>query len=285
MAGCAGGGEADGEPLGGADRAPGAHSPLPQVGWAAGGGRKLPAPLAVACGKGPPVTSCPALAPVLAEEKEVSSGCSVGWLGDCALPLFPGLLRLAPYGRSWDGVGRCGPPDLPLSLGCVFFVQPRHWTPLGLPLPFTSWETEAGRSHQNQPPGLRSPQGLACPLLPSAGLPGNGPPHPAQTRPPSVQPLGSGRHQTTSAEFTGPQTPCAEVRLTLSYREKNEPLTEGAASVSPSSGLPRLQGAVLSLGPFPSSLGPGSCSPGRAQPGQSCHLVTKRLIHKERRKL
>lgn len=160
VAGCAGGGEADGEPLGGTDRAPGAHSPLPQVGWPAGGGRKLPTPLAVACGKGPPVTSCPALAPVLAEEKEVSSGCRVERLGIVLCPSSRGCVSSHREEGAGTG-GEVRPPDLPLSLGCVCFVQPRRWTPLGLPVPFTSWETEAGRSHQNPPPGLCSPQGPA----------------------------------------------------------------------------------------------------------------------------
>lgn len=54
--------------------------PCPRWGWAAGGGRKLPSALTVACGKGLPVTSCPDLAP------RADQGKDVGLCSLCSAP-------------------------------------------------------------------------------------------------------------------------------------------------------------------------------------------------------
>lgn len=134
---CRGGGVGAGaEPLGGAAKAPG--------GWEAGGSRKLlPSPLAVA--------SCPDLAPRSDREGSVlrlrveggeEGGRRGGWIPTPSCL----ALRLEPSLCSADSI------------------------PLGLPLPFTNWETEVRRSPEKCKAGRFLQQGRACPLLASLGM-------------------------------------------------------------------------------------------------------------------
>lgn len=196
---CRGGGVGAGaEPLGGAAKAPG--------GWEAGGSRKLlPSPLAVA--------SCPDLAPRSDREGSVlrlrveggeEGGRRGGWIPTPSCL----ALRLEPSLCSADSI------------------------PLGLPLPFTNWETEVRRSPEKCKAGRFLQQGRACPLLASLGM---GLPT-RLSPPPGAAP---------SLWVHWPQRPHTEATVTCTHRERKQPLTEGAASASPDTSLPRLHRAIL----------------------------------------
>lgn len=119
---------------------------------------------------------------------------------------------------------------------------------------------------------------LACPLWATWGIgPATSPAGWGLTSAFVQQQGAPHRHQTTSAEFTGPQAPCADARLAPGYGENREPGTEGAPQSPQAPRLSRRHRAALGHGCLPFLLMPRERQPRQSPARPIRPLITKRL--------